>query len=100
VWTVTIGYNGTNLNVSVQDAANLVDNVIINYPIDVSSFLGTTTAFVGFTSGTGSGFENHDILNWQFADTSTNTPTPEPTSPALLGFGMAAIGVIGARRGR
>jgi hypothetical protein len=34
------------------------------YPINISSFLGTNNAFVGFTAGTRSGFENHDIVNW------------------------------------
>jgi MYXO-CTERM domain-containing protein len=43
-------------------------------------------AFVGFTAGTGEGFQNQDILNWQFVS------VPEPAS-ATLGI-LGAIGLL------
>lgn len=95
IWTATIGYDGTNLTVAVQDDANAVQTVINSFPINIAADLGTTTAFVGFTSGTGAGFENHDILNWQFAnDTQLGpgpAPIPEPGTIALLGAGLAGL---------
>ena len=100
IWSVLIGYDGINLTVSAQDGANAVQN-LINTPIDIAGILGQTTAFVGFTSGTGAGFENHDILNWQLAnDISLVHPVPEPVTTSLLGVGLVGLGFVGRRRAR
>jgi hypothetical protein len=96
VWTVTIGYDGANLSVTAQDGAALPFTVYSALPIDIAAALGTNTASVGFTAGTGSGFENHDILNWQFADT-TELVAPEPTTMVLLFGGMAGLALIKRR---
>jgi len=101
IWTATIGYNGSNLTVKVQDGANAAQTIISNYGIDISSFLGTNTAYVGFTSATGAGWENHDILNWQFAnDTSLApvSPVPEPDTLAIFSLGLIGVGLRYRRR--
>jgi hypothetical protein len=66
LWSVWIDYDGTNLNVAVADNSVTRPANIISYPIDLSVLLGGNSAFVGFTAGTGDGFENHYILNWYF----------------------------------
>jgi hypothetical protein len=97
VWTVNIAYDGTSLTVSVQDDGNAVQN-LINTAINIPTLLGTNNAFVGFTGGTGAGFENQDILNWQFANTPKLNSVPEPASLVLLALGLAGLGM--ARRKR
>jgi hypothetical protein len=98
LWTANISYNGSNLNVSLLDPTEgLAFNAITNYPINVASFLGTNSAFVGFTGGTGSGFENQDIVNWQFANTAT-LAAPEPGSLALLGTSLLGLAILTSLR--
>jgi hypothetical protein len=70
-------------------------------PIDIAQALGTNLAYVGFTSGTGAGWENHDILSWQFADTTQPAPPPpipEPAAASLMVPGAALLAGFAARR--
>ncbi len=98
IWTATIGYNGSVLTATLRDAANPTFTAISSFPINIAGLLGTTTAFVGFTSGTGAGFENHDILNWQLANDTSLAPIPEPGSIALLGVGLMSLWSVRRRR--
>ena len=103
VWTATIGYNGSDLSVTVQDASNPIFTVYGSLPIDIASLIGTTNAYVGFTGGTGSGFEQQNILNWRLAnDTSLGPPAsvPEPGILSLLGVSLAGIGLARKRTAR
>jgi hypothetical protein len=102
IWTVTITYDGMLLDVFLKDETLTELHIIDDLPIDVAAALGTSTAFVGFTSGTGAGFANHDILNWRFADTATLPPVdpgtiPVPATLALLGLGLGTIRLVRRR---
>ncbi|MGI8745932.1 MAG: L-type lectin-domain containing protein [Bryobacteraceae bacterium] len=99
LWTANISYNGSNLTVTLLDPAEMSSFTAINgAAINLASILGTNTAFVGFTAGTGAGFENHDIVNWQFANTAQITGVPEPATPLLLGTGLLALAWLAGKR--
>ena len=65
-WSVWIDYDGKALNVAVADNSLIRPANLISRPIDIPGLLGQPSAFVGFTAGTGLGWENHYIVNWQF----------------------------------
>lgn len=101
IWTAFISYDGTSnlLSVALQESGSVLTNLISTTSYDLDAILGSPTAFVGFTSGTGSGWGNHDILNWRFAnDTSITNNVPEPMSLALVGMALAAAGVASRKR--
>jgi len=100
IWTALIEYDGTTqlLNVILTDPTEGTSfNAITDYLVDIESALDSGgTAYVGFTSATGSGYENHDILNWRFSDSATlppptDTGVPEPLTLTLFGAGLAGV---------
>lgn len=102
IWTANISYDGTSLSVSLLDPAKgFTFNALTNQPINIAALLGTTTAYVGFTSSTGAGWENHDILNWTLANTAAvTTPTPEPTTFLLFGTSLGCALLLRIRKRR
>lgn len=103
VWNAWVDYNGAtdDLEVRLSLGATRPAAAILAANIDLTAVLGSPNAFVGFTSGTGSGYGDHDILSWEFRDTFdpiTPGAVPLPGSLALLGIGVASL--LAGRRSR
>jgi legume-like lectin family protein/PEP-CTERM motif-containing protein len=104
VWFSWIDYNGTT---GVMDVRLSLTNArpaaaLLSSTFNLGTQLGTTSAFVGFGSGTGAGFGNHDILSWEFRDTfapiDNGSEVPEPGTLSLLGLGSLALAKLRRRR--
>ena len=100
IWTAWIDYNGTNLEVRVSNTGVRPASATLSQAVNLSSTLGTGTAFIGFTAGTGSDYANHDILNWAYSDTFVPggiSPVPEPATYQLM---LIGAGLLWLRRRR
>lgn len=103
IWNAWVDYNSATslLEVRLTQLGTRPVTALLSYNVDLASVLGSTSAFVGFTSGTGAAFANHDVLTWKLEDSFkpiTPQPVPEPGVLALLG--AAALGFAGIRRRR
>jgi len=95
--TSWIDYNGATKTIEVrlnnQNVRPLA--AILTYNFDLAAIVGGSNAFVGFTSGTGGGSANHDLVNWEFRDSFSpidNNAVPEPASWAMMIVGFAFAG--------
>jgi Legume lectin domain/PEP-CTERM motif len=97
VWYSWIDYDGISdlLEVRLSQTAARPKTALLSYTVDLASILGSSDAYVGFTSGTGAAGGDHDIRSWTFKDTYDPIDVPEPSS--VLGFlTLGALG-IGSR---
>jgi hypothetical protein len=95
VWTAWVDYDGNANTIEVRfnqtgvrpAAANLSQSV------NLSTVLGTPNAFVGFTAGTGSGWGNQDILNWEFATDYNPIGSVPDAGNTLVMLALSCVGL-------
>ena len=97
VWNAWVDYDGNSNNLEVRWSQSAIRPVAsqLSTNVDLQSVLGQNTAFLGFTAGTGAGYGDHDILNWQYRDAfnpidPANPAVPEPSS-ALFALGLVGV---------
>ncbi|WP_293970218.1 PEPxxWA-CTERM sorting domain-containing protein [Sphingomonas sp.] len=100
--TAWIDYDGATLEVRLGAAVEPRPlSALLSYQLDLASVIGGDAAYVGFTSATGSGYENHDIVSWQFNDSfSPISDVPEPATWAMFIGGFGLVGGAMRRRQR
>lgn len=104
-----IDYNGVTdlLEVRLSNVDFRPASSLLSYVVDLAAILGTTNAYVGFTSGTGDASGNHDVISWEFRDTFAPVdvvpdpnPVPEPMTLLLMGAGLLGFAAIRKSRFR
>jgi hypothetical protein len=106
-----VDYNGAVVEVRLSQTAVRPAAPTLSHAVNLATVIGQNQAFVGFTSGTGSGFGNHDIQSWVFDNTfnpiggppgaaATDIPTLSDVALLLSALMLAAVGVQALRRRR
>lgn len=80
VFRASIGYDGTNLTETITDTTTNASWSHTYTGINLTSLVGASTAYIGFTGGTGGLTATQDILSWTF----TPAPTAPPAAPSNL----------------
>jgi hypothetical protein len=91
VFAVHIGYDGSMLTMSITDTVTNA-SFTASWPVNIPSVVGGSTAFVGFTGGTGHYTSVQDILTWTYISTATGgqpTAATPVISPATGTFTSA-----------
>jgi hypothetical protein len=71
LWHAWIDYDGTTLEVRTNQSGVRPEVPDLVRDIDIPAVLGQDVGFVGFTSGTGGAWANHDIVFWEYAGGTT-----------------------------
>lgn len=111
IWYAWIDYDGTTLELRISQFPARPATAVLSQVVNLASTLGTTSAYVGFTSGTGAAYSNHDILTWRFDNafgpigdppvvSSRPVPTLSDAAVVLLALVAAGMGVVTLRRRR
>jgi hypothetical protein len=95
---VNMGYDGTTLTVNITDTITSKSETQ-TYTIDIPGTVGSSSAYVGFTGGTGGAVATQDILTWFFSPNANLAPGG-PTGLGATPGSATSIGppTAGSRR--
>jgi hypothetical protein len=82
VFNVSMSYDGTNLTMTITDATTAA-TFTHTWPINIASTIGSSSAYIGFTGGTGGLTAIQEIISWTYTSGSSSPTAAAPTfSPA------------------
>lgn len=98
VWYAWIDYNGSLLELRLSQVNSRPAAPTLSHAVNLATVIGATQAYVGFTSGTGAAYANHDILTWVFDNAFNPIGGPAATGPVdvptLSDFALALSALL------
>lgn len=92
IWHGWVDYDGTTVEVRTNQSGIRSVAPDLTRTLDLVSILGQSDAYIGFTSGTGADYGNHDILSWEYRDEFDPVQSvPAPAALLFLGFGLLGL---------
>src|SRR6202012_208551 len=85
IFQVQMTYDGTTLSMTITDTSTPADTFKMSWPIDIPGKVGASTAYVGFTGGTGGQSAVQEILNWTYTLGSPQNAAATPTFSPVAG---------------
>jgi hypothetical protein len=100
VFNVHMTYDGATLMMTITDASNAAKTFSASWPLNITSAVGSDSAYVGFTGGTGGFTATQDVITWSYESSSQTVATPTvstwPTaSPIVYGQTLASSTLTG-----
>lgn len=68
IFQVHMRYDGTALTMTITDTTNTAQTFTTSWTVNIPSTVGGSTAYVGFTGGTGRSVANQDIATWTYGN--------------------------------
>ena len=74
IWNAWVDYNGTADQLEVRWSMNAARPAVaqLTQTVDLAPLFGPHSPFIGFTSATGGGWGDHELLSWEFLGGSLN----------------------------
>jgi len=97
IWNMWVDYNGTTDALDINWSQSTSRPALPQLAFSLQPYgglvgvLGQSSAYVGFTAATGSGYEDQDIVDWQFRQEFNPIGAPEPGTFTLVGVGILGL---------
>ncbi len=90
VFNVHMTYDGNTLTMMIRDAST-GRAFQTSWPVNITSLLGDTSGYVGFTAATGGGAATQEVLSWTYTPTVNINYVSGFTSSGLVMNGATAL---------
>jgi hypothetical protein len=92
IMNVQMSYDGTTLTMTITDATT-AQSFSTSWTVDIPGTVGSNTAYVGFTGGTGGLTATQEIITWSYTAGTSSGTAPAITSASSTTF---TVGVAGS----